>query len=198
MRYGLLVLALLWGMCGLAWAGLDEGLAALEGKDYAAARKELLPLAKKGNARAQNALGLMYHRGGASVVRNDREAVRWFRKAAAQGDAEGQFHLGLMYCEGMGVARDVRQAIRWYLKAADQGNTQAQYRIGELYVTGTGVRRDEREAARWYRRAADGGNPEAMRAMGDFCEKGRGGLPKDNGKAREWYDKAKKAKEGQS
>ena len=31
------------------------------------------------------------------------EAVRWFRKAAEQGDADAQFNLGRMYYEGQGV-----------------------------------------------------------------------------------------------
>ena len=42
----------------------------------------------------------------------------WFRRAAAQGDAAGEFHVGLDYAQGFGVAQDEAKANRWYRKAA--------------------------------------------------------------------------------
>jgi TPR repeat protein len=51
--------------------------------------------------RAQSRGGLIHYsaRGG----RNDAEAVKWSRLAAAPGDAAAQFRLGLTYSEGQGV-----------------------------------------------------------------------------------------------
>ena len=46
-----------------AWAGLDEGNAAYERGDYATALQEYHPLAKRGDARAQFKLGVMYAKG---------------------------------------------------------------------------------------------------------------------------------------
>ena len=46
--------------------------------------------------------------------------------AAAAGNAEGQFQLGLCYYDGAGVAKNVAQAIEWYRKAASQGHADAQ------------------------------------------------------------------------
>ncbi len=37
-------------------------------------------------------------------------AVRWFRAAAEQGNAEAQYDLGLMYLEGLGVTQDKAEA----------------------------------------------------------------------------------------
>jgi TPR repeat protein len=51
------------------------------------------------------------------VPRDDAEAVRWYRKAADQGDADAQRNLGLMYATGRGVARDDVEAWRWLRKA---------------------------------------------------------------------------------
>lgn len=42
-------------------------------------------------------------------------------KAAAQGDAEAEFSLGVLYATGRGVARDDAQAVNWYRKAAEHG-----------------------------------------------------------------------------
>ena len=49
------------------------------------------------------------------------EAVRWYRKAADQGNAFAQNNLGVMYDNGNGVAQDYVQAHMWYNLAAEQG-----------------------------------------------------------------------------
>jgi TPR repeat protein len=64
-----------------AFAGYDEALAALQKKDYATAHPELLIAANKGDARAWNALGVMYLQG-LGVKRNDSKALEYFEKAA--------------------------------------------------------------------------------------------------------------------
>ena len=48
---------------GSAWADWDDGVAAYERGDYATARKEIRPLADRGHADAQHALGVMYDLG---------------------------------------------------------------------------------------------------------------------------------------
>ena len=51
------------------------------------------------------------------------EAVKWYRKAAEQGDA-GPVQPGFMYENGQGVAQDYAQAVTWYRKAAEQGDAR--------------------------------------------------------------------------
>ena len=64
---------------------------------------------------------------GWGVPEEDREAVRWYRLAADQGNARAQDLLGFMYrFGGEGVPRDDREAVRWYRLAADQGHAGAQ------------------------------------------------------------------------
>jgi TPR repeat protein len=83
------------------------------------------------------------------------KALRWYRKAADQGDAKAQGGLGTMYAKGRGAPRDYAEALRWYRKAADQGDATAQGNLGTMYAYGYGVPRDYAEALRWYRNAAD-------------------------------------------
>ena len=45
---------------------------------------------------AQSEFGRMYHQG-TGVAPSYAEAVKWYRLAADQGDAQAQFGLGLMY-----------------------------------------------------------------------------------------------------
>ncbi len=69
------------GLTAPAWAGWDEAVAAYRRGDYATALREWRPLAKQGNAKAQNNLGVMYYNG-QGVPQDYAEAVKWWRKAA--------------------------------------------------------------------------------------------------------------------
>ena len=69
---------------------------------------------------------------GYGVLKDHTEAVKWYRKAADQGDATGQFNLGFMYDNGYGIAKNATEAMKWYQKAADQGNDKALAKIKEL------------------------------------------------------------------
>ena len=67
-------------------------------------------------ASAQSVLGLMYDKG-LGVPQDDAETVRWYRKAAEQGDATAQNNLGHMYSKGQGVPQNFVEAEKWRLRA---------------------------------------------------------------------------------
>jgi hypothetical protein len=46
------------------------------------------------------------------VPQDDAEAVKWFRKAADQGDPYAQFNLGNMYAEARGVPQDDAETVK--------------------------------------------------------------------------------------
>ena len=54
------------------------------------------------------------------------EAVKWYRLAAEQGDADAQDKLGVTYAGGEGVPQDYAEAVRWYRLAAEQGHYHAE------------------------------------------------------------------------
>ena len=84
-------------------------------------------------------------------------ALHWLGKAAEQGDAGGQFNLGVMYKKGTGVPQDYAQATKWYQLAAEQGNARAQNNLGYMYATGKGVPQDYVLAHMWYNQAGANG-----------------------------------------
>jgi TPR repeat protein len=59
---------------------------------------------------------------GKGVPKDYAEAVKWYRLAAAQGNANAQLNLGVMYANGHGVPEDYVQAYAWMNLAAAQGN----------------------------------------------------------------------------
>jgi hypothetical protein len=100
---------------------------------------------------------------GDGVTKDNVEAVKWYRKASDQGDAEAQSLLGLMYANGDGVTKDSVEAVKWYRKASGQGNAMAQNNLGLMYESGEGVPKDETEALAWYKVAAASGNKIAVK-----------------------------------
>lgn len=70
----------------ISWgADFNKGVHAYERGDYATALREMTPLAGQGDANAQHALGVMYDNG-KGVEKNLTEAMKWYRKAAEQGN----------------------------------------------------------------------------------------------------------------
>jgi len=63
---------------------------------------------------------------GRGVTQDDSEAVRWYRKAAEQGNEFAQSTLGYMYRYGDGVPKDYVSAYMWSSLAAAQGDLYAQ------------------------------------------------------------------------
>ena len=83
-------------------ATLADGARFYEQGDYARALSAWRALADKGNAEAQNNLGLLYL-DGKGVAPNLAEAVRHFQLSAAAGLPLGQNNLGGLYRDGRGL-----------------------------------------------------------------------------------------------
>lgn len=81
-------------------------------------------------------------RKGEGVPQNYKEAAKWYRLAAEQGDAKAQYDLGFMYHKGQGVPQNYKEAAKWFRLAAEQGDAQAQYGLGFMYGLGQGVPED--------------------------------------------------------
>lgn len=148
-------LLLAMGLAAPVAAGpFEDGVAAYQRLDYAAAMRFVRPLAEKGSARAQVYVGSMYAHG-QGVAQNVPEGMKWLQRATSQGDAYAQFQRGNLHKLGLVVPRDNAEALKWYRLAAAQGYAPALYNLGLMYQEGRGVPQDHAEAAKWYRLAID-------------------------------------------
>lgn len=99
-----------------AWAtggALESGLDSARHGDFAAAARNLEPLAMEGSAQAQFNLGLLYH-SGMGVGRDEARAVQLYHAAAEQGYALAQEYLAAGYAEGwFGLPKDPAKAKHW-------------------------------------------------------------------------------------
>lgn len=98
-----------------------------------------LPKAERGSVIEQMLIGDMYWQYGSG--QDCREAVKWYRKAASQGDRHAQWRLGYMYAEGClwgrgGFKRNYEEAAQWWGKAADQGCGSSRYELEKLRAEG--------------------------------------------------------------
>jgi TPR repeat protein len=88
------------------------------------------------------------------VTEDHIEAVKWYRKAAEQGNSGAQFALGLIYEYGRGVQVNYAEAAKWYRRAAEQGQNSSQEKLGDMYANGRGVSQDYVQAYKWFNLAA--------------------------------------------
>ena len=136
----ILVLAVLaLGLC-LPLAGADKA------KPLPKDIPSLKALAEKGDANAQNELGVRYY-SGQGVKKNYNEALKWFTKAAAQEHPKAQYNLGVLCEKGEGVIENDKEAVKWFTKAAAQGFAKAQADLGAMYAIGKGGQQNNSIAA---------------------------------------------------
>jgi len=136
------------------WAGqsvadpLSDAQQAYSAGNYAKALELYTPLAKKGEAKAQLSLGVMYYIG-QGVTQSYKDAAKWFQQAAKQGNILAQNILGEMLDQGTGIPQDYKEAARWYRMAAEQGDAHAQYNLGIMYARELGVPQNYVRAYMW-------------------------------------------------
>jgi len=83
-------------------------------------REELVAEAEAGDEEAMGELA-------AILFREDPcEAVRWYERLAEEDDAEGEFLLGLMLLQGLGIRRDTILALGWLERAAYNDHASAE------------------------------------------------------------------------
>jgi TPR repeat protein len=175
--------------CGAARADFRTGEAAFKAGNYGDAYLQLLGLGHAGDARAQFLLGQMSDIGLAPIALDPREAVRWYKLAAAKNHAEAQYTLARAYALGRGVKQDKDQALHWLNRAAEQNFEQALLDLAQLYDEGRGVDKDQVRATTLMERAATLGHPDAQYFYAERLMSGTGTLP-DQKRAWELFKRA--------
>ena len=114
---------------------------------------------------------------GQGVTQDDKEAVKWFRKAAKQGltfrvNVTPEFLPALLAWD----QKDYAMALRLSRPLAEQGDTWAQGLLGSMYRHGQGVPKDYAEAVKWFRKAAKQGNAGGQAMLSKMYGRGEGVL----------------------
>ena len=142
---------------------------------------ELVRKAEEGDADAQYSLGLRYHNG-EGVTKNDAESVKWFRKAAEQGNEKAKRQLALLKKAGDADvnAKDNKGETPLH-RAARKGKPED---IKALLDRGADIDAKDNFGKRPLHIAASSGKPEAIKVLldrgADICAKDRNGWTASN------------------
>ena len=166
----------------LAWTGPADdfraGSQAFRSGDIVQAMALLKKSADMGHAPAQALLGDILDQS-----EFNEEALAYYRKAAQQGNADGEFGVGSMYAAGEGVARDPAEALKWFTRAAEKDHVLATKVLAQAYMKGelglTEAQRSGPVALLWVRRAADLGDVPAIEHLARAYRTGGLGLAVD-------------------
>jgi tetratricopeptide (TPR) repeat protein/membrane associated rhomboid family serine protease len=151
----------------------------------------LVPVMASGHHKTANFLKLaaMYYRGD-GVAKNPEISVRWFSRAAEQGNLSAENMLGSMFYRGDGVKQDAGKAVQWFIKAGEAGDVNAESLLVRIYFTGQGVATNYAEGIKWLTKLANQGADqdfnELEKALANAYSQGVDGLPKNEEAAVKW------------
>jgi len=171
--------------------------------------KEVQEIAEQGDSEAQFRLGKHYlspigmyvrkEMGNNSILdtssKNDKEAIKWLTKAAANGHYQAIYSLAECYEEGNGVALDQRKALELFeTAAAISSDGIAEYSIAGIYFNQSKTNLSDSDNARelidsissspdpkskekavfWLKKSCDKNHLGAKKALGHLYMKGDG------------------------
>ena len=90
---------------------------------------------------------------------NEADTFNAMVALASKGDAEAQYHVGMMYNNGIGTQKDLGQAFEWFQKSTASNDPLGAYKLG-CYYDGQGagiVAADSTEALKYKLVAAKAG-----------------------------------------
>jgi len=171
------------------WAQLVRAYRLAEKLDLLKSRLETE--SRDGNVTATVYLAII-HGKGYGVPKDEAEAVRLLRQAAASGESLAMIILGQSYADGLlGLAKDPAEALKLLRQAAARDDELAPIVLAGALASGRGgIAKDQAEALKILRKAADSGNVRAIQMVGDVYKRGDIGLAKNEDEAFRWYLKA--------
>ena len=138
--------------------------------------------AEEGYTQSQYDLAACYDVG-SGIKRDIPEAVKWYKKAAADGNAKAQFRLAHIFscsaeacskpeCQKCPIKIDLKESLMWLTKAAEGGLLDAQLALGEYYAE-YGSNRNDEKAEGWLKLAADKGSEKGKKLLELVSSPGR-------------------------
>lgn len=158
----------------------------------AQADQKLINKAQQGDTKAMVTLARCYENG-AGVAHDSTLAVKWFQKAADQGDGDAWMYLSTYYLRGTcGFAKDTARYFAIRKEWADKGLPNGMAALATAYEYGYGCKADTAKAVELCEQALKKGSSWAMEQMALNYYYADLGLTKDEKKAVQLYEKALK------
>ncbi|KIO38364.1 tetratricopeptide repeat protein [Shewanella sp. cp20] len=151
-----------WAITSSSYAsGLPECDSA-ECKEYF---KAYTILTKRGHSDAMATLGELYY-AGYGTKKNNKKALKWFRRAAKFGNTTAQYKAAVMYLQETDY-QDVDKAISLLERSLRVDFSPSALILGKVYLSGNLIKQDLAEADKWLSKAYELNNVSAI----DFAKK---------------------------
>lgn len=181
---------------GVAEAEFQYGLLLIDGRifpaDPAKALELMLRSAKSGNRLAQFNAGQLILQSNPGFE-GRKEALPWFRMAAAQDLPDAQYALSqLLLADPLADDAQKAEAVDWLTRSARKNFDTAQLDLATALIEGRLVPQDYEAGFRWMQLAARQGNVAAQNRLAKLYRAGLG-TEGDSLAAAAWYLKARRA-----
>ncbi|MBQ9371879.1 MAG: sel1 repeat family protein [Thermoguttaceae bacterium] len=135
-------------------------------------------------------LGQIYLEGNETLQapRDPALAAQYFERASKRGSEIGDYYLGDLYRQGLGVERDPERAASLYERAVEKNDLASKFKLGTMLLSGEGIPADRTRGLQLLYEASSGGlieaqsalvheaerdNPDALNRLGTACAEGR-------------------------
>lgn len=175
-------LALLCAMAAFAESPqeyITKAEKAFDQSDIVTAMSYYRKAAEAGYAPAQRRLAYLLDKS-----EENEEAVKWYKQAAAQGDAEAEHGLAGMYVSADGIAEDNAEALRLFRSSASKSYLPAIHVMATAYEKGElGLRIDYELAREWLEKGVQLNDYWSIKRVQQAYDQGELGLRIDRQKA---------------
>ncbi len=96
----------------------------------------MIEAAESGNLEAQHDVGACYATGDWDGPKDEREAIKWYTRAAEAGHPLSQYDLGFMLILGEGAEKDIEKGLWWIEQASANGEPHATRLLVDIYEKG--------------------------------------------------------------
>ncbi len=160
-------------------ASMKQAKKFLAANDIDGAVAELQPLARSGNAEANNMLGVLYLEGN-GVSQNTAQAKAYFEAGARTGHLASLKNLNII------LDAEYKEELKTVMPAAESGAADAQNRLGRMYEFGYGMAASPADAFNWYQQAANQAHADGIMNLARAYNFGIG-VPQDLARAEAGY-----------
>ena len=99
---------------------------------------------------------------GLDIAENTKEAAKYFKISANNGNSDSMFYYGMMLYKGDGIIKNTKEAVKFIKKSADLENKLASFYYGIFLYLGYSTKKNKMEALKYFKISADKGFNDAM------------------------------------
>ena len=132
---------------------LQEGLAALDKREFALAAQSFGQAAEKGQPDGAFYMARMFELG-VGIKADPNAAINLYKEGSKKGSALAMNRLGMLHLEGLGVLQDFEEGAKLVCGAAQKGDANGQFNCALVFMEGRGTKKNEAKGVTFLQKSA--------------------------------------------